>query len=256
MAIYPELRGKSAIVTGASAGIGKTICLALAEQGINVLVNGKSNRQTAEKVAAAARKRGVKAVAELADVTRSADVARMVSAAVSVFDQVDILINNAGGFPERRLVVETPDEEWDDIINLNLRSAFLCSKAVLPGMLERHWGRIINVSSEVGRMPMVFTAAHYAAGKAGMLGFTRHLAKEVAGDGITVNATCPGTTYTDRVRRIYDTQERIESLEALTPIGRLGEPEEQTGTIVFLCSDAASYITGATIDVSGGKVMM
>ncbi len=194
MAIYPELQGKSAIVTGASAGIGKTICLALAEQGINVLVNGKSNRQAAEKVAAAARERGVKAVAELADVTRSADVARMVSAAVSVFGQVDILINNAGGFPERRLVVETPDEEWDDIINLNLRSAFLCSKAVLPEMLERHWGRIINVSSEVGRMPMVFTAAHYAAGKAGMLGFTRHLAKEVAGDGITVNATCPGTT--------------------------------------------------------------
>jgi NAD(P)-dependent dehydrogenase (short-subunit alcohol dehydrogenase family) len=224
MAIYPELRGKSAIVTGASAGIGKAICLALAEQGINVLVNGKSNRQAAEKVAAAAREKGVKAVAELADVTRSADVARMVSAAVSLFGQVDILINNAGGFPERRLVVETPDEEWDDIINLNLRSAFLCSKAVLPGMLERHWGRI--------------------------------LAKEVAGDGITVNATCPGTTYTDRVRRIYDTQERIERLEALTPIGRLGEPEEQTGTIVFLCSDAASYITGATIDVSGGKVMM
>jgi NAD(P)-dependent dehydrogenase (short-subunit alcohol dehydrogenase family) len=160
------------------------------------------------------------------------------------------------GFPQRRLVVETPDEEWDEIINLNIRSAFLCSKAVLPGMLERHWGRIINVSSEVGRMPMVFTAAHYAAGKAGLLGFTRHLAKEVAGDGITVNATCPGTTFTDRVRSIYDTQERIEKLEAITPIGRLGEPEEQTGTIVFLCSDAASYITGATIDVSGGKVMM
>jgi NAD(P)-dependent dehydrogenase (short-subunit alcohol dehydrogenase family) len=256
MASYPELRGKSAIVTGASAGIGKTICLALAEQGINVLVNGKSNRQAAEKVAAAAREKGVKAVAELADVTRSADVAHMVSAAVSAFGQVDILINNAGGFPQRRLVVETPDEEWDEIINLNLRSAFLCSKAVLPGMLERHWGRIINVSSEVGRMPIVFTAAHYAAGKAGMLGFTRHLSKEVAGDGITVNATCPGTTYTDRVRRIYDTQERIEGLEALTPIGRLGEPEEQTGTIVFLCSDAASYITGATIDVSGGKIMM
>ena len=110
---------------------------------------------------------------------------------------------------------------WDDIINLNMRSAFLCSKAVLPGMLERHWGRIINVSSEVGRMPMVFTAAHYAAGKAGMLGFTRHLAKEVASDGITVNATCPGTTISDRVRRIYDTPERIKKLEAITTIGRL-----------------------------------
>jgi NAD(P)-dependent dehydrogenase (short-subunit alcohol dehydrogenase family) len=256
MAIYSELRGKSAIVTGASTGIGRAICLALAEQGINVLVNGKSNRKAAEQVAAAAMERGVKAIAELADVTRSADVARMVSVAVSVFGQVDILVNNAGGFPQRRLVVETPDEEWDEIINLNIRSAFLCSKAVLPGMLERHWGRIINVSSEVGRMPMVFTAAHYAAGKAGLLGFTRHLAKEVAGDGITVNATCPGTTFTDRVRSIYDTQERIEKLEAITPIGRLGEPEEQTGTIVFLCSDAASYITGATIDVSGGKVMM
>ncbi len=117
MAIYPELRGKSAIVTGASAGIGKTICLALAEQDINVLVNGKSNRQAATKVAAAAMEKGVKAIAELADVTRSADVERMVSAAVSVFGKVDIFINNAGGFPEWRLVVETPEGGFLGLIN-------------------------------------------------------------------------------------------------------------------------------------------
>ena len=105
-------------------------------------------------------------------------------------------------------------------------------------------------------MPIVFTAAHYAAGKAGMLGFTRHLAKEVATKGVTVNATCPSTTISDRVNRLYDTPEKIEKLKEVTPIGRMAEPDEQAGIIVFLCSDAASYITGATIDVSGGKVMM
>jgi len=256
MPIYSELKGKSAIVTGGSAGIGAAICLALADQGVNVLVNGKSHREAADKIAGAALQKGVKAVVELADVTRSAEVMRMLASAEVAFGQVDVLINNVGGFPQRRTVVETPEEEWDEIINLNLRSAFLCSKAVLPGMLERGWGRIINVSSEVARTPVVFTAAHYAAGKAGLLGFTRHLAKEVAARGITVNATCPSTTFSERIRRLYDTPERIAQLEALTPIGRVANPEDQAGLVVFLCSDAASYITGATIDVSGGKVMM
>jgi NAD(P)-dependent dehydrogenase (short-subunit alcohol dehydrogenase family) len=152
-------------------------------------------------------------------------------------------------------VIDTDEAEWDLILAVNLKSAFLCSKAVLPGMIERRWGRIINISSEVGRMPVALTAAHYAASKAGLLGFTRHLAREVAASGVTVNATAPGTTYSPRVRGSLSPELERWNV-SLTPIGRIAEVGEQVGAVLFLASDAAGYITGATLDVSGGKVML
>jgi NAD(P)-dependent dehydrogenase (short-subunit alcohol dehydrogenase family) len=155
-----------------------------------------------------------------------------------------------------RRVIDMPEAEWDAIVDLNLKSAFLCSKAVLPGMIERRWGRIVNISSELGRMPLRVLHAGYAAAKAGMLGLTRHLALEVAEYGINVNATCPGTTYSPRIRALYDTPEKQAWVTGQVPLGRVAEPEEQAGIVAFLCSDAAAYITGATIDVAGGKLML
>ena len=255
MATYSELRGKVALVTGANTGIGEAIAHKLAEQGVEVAVAGSRRPGEAERVAEALRVSGVRSIAAAADLTRGAEAERLVREATEQLGKIDILVNCAGGFWARRLVVETDEEEWDHILAVNLKSAFLCSKAVLPGMIERRWGRIINISSEAGRMPVAFTAAHYAAAKAGMLGLTRHLAREVAEYGITVNATAPGTTWSDRVRGAM-TPEREAGMVALTPIGRIAEAGEQAGIVVFLASDEAGYITGATIDVSGGKVML
>jgi NAD(P)-dependent dehydrogenase (short-subunit alcohol dehydrogenase family) len=139
---------------------------------------------------------------------------------------------------------------------VNLKTAFLMCKAVLPSMIERRRGRIVSLSSEAGRMPVAQTAAHYAASKAGLIGMTRHLAREVAQYGVTVNATAPSTTYSPRVRGIVSAPGVEERMISVTPIGRIAEVEEQVGAVLFLLSDEASYITGATLDVAGGKVML
>ena len=148
MPTYPELTGKTAIVTGGSTGIGEAICLALAESRVNVVVGGYRNAAAAERVAAAVCETGAVGLAVLADVSTTAGVRKLVEQAEAEFSGVDILVNNAGGFFKVRDVVDMPEEEWDEIIDLNLKSAFLCSRAVLPGMLERRWGRIVNISSE------------------------------------------------------------------------------------------------------------
>jgi 3-oxoacyl-[acyl-carrier protein] reductase len=256
MTSYPELHGKTAVVTGSSTGIGEAIALALAREGVNVVVNGRSNREAALRVAGEVQELGARSIAVIADVSRPDEVARLQAEAESAFGGVDVLVNNAGGFPARRRLTEIPEDEWDQIVDVNLTSAFLCSRAALPGMLSRGWGRIVNISSTMGRTVIGLSAAHYAASKHGMLGFTRHLAREVAAQGVTVNATCPGTTVSDRILSLYDTPERQQRAISITPIGRLAEPDEQAGVVVFLCSNAASYITGATIDVSGGRVTL
>jgi NAD(P)-dependent dehydrogenase (short-subunit alcohol dehydrogenase family) len=255
MAMYPELRGKVALVTGGNTGIGEAIAHRFAQQGTAVAVGGSRNPERAERVAEGLRSAGARAVAIGADLTHGAEAERLVRETTEQLGPVDILVNCAGGFWARHTVVETDEEEWDHVIAVNLKSAFLCSRAVLPAMIERRRGRIINISSEAGRMPVAFTSASYAAAKAGMLGLTRHLAREVAEHGITVNATAPGTTWSDRVRGNM-TPEREAGMVALTPIGRIAEADEQAGIVVFLASDDAAYITGATVDVSGGKVML
>jgi NAD(P)-dependent dehydrogenase (short-subunit alcohol dehydrogenase family) len=198
---------------------------------------------------------GSRAVAVRADVTDRASVRAMVEEVGRRIGEPDILVNNAGGFPKLRTLLEIEEEEWDAIIALNLKSAYLCSRAVLPGMIARRRGRIVSLSSPAARSLTNFSATHYAAAKAGILGFTRHLAYEVGQYGITVNAIAPGTTLTGRVRRARTPEDQAR-IASLIPLGRLGLPEDTAGAAAFLASDDAAYITGITLDVNGGKVMM
>jgi 3-oxoacyl-[acyl-carrier protein] reductase len=182
-------------------------------------------------------------------------VRQAVDAIMARWGRVDVLVNNAGGFAVIRRTEEIPEEEWDAILRLNLTSTFLCSKAVLPIMRRQGSGRIVNLSSVVGRAGAVLVTSHYAAAKAGILGFTRHLAREVAAAGIAVNAVAPGTTATERFRALRSAEETRRLAESV-PLRRIAEPDEIAACVLFLASDAARYITGATLDVNGGLLMM
>lgn len=252
---YPDLNGKTVIVTGGNTGIGQAIASRFAEQQVKLVIVGSRHPLKTERLSAELKKIDPDVLPLTADLTRGTEARRMVSEVLDRFGKIDVLVNCAGGFYGRKTVMETDEREWDEIIDINLKSTFLCSKAVLPGMIERGWGRVINISSEAGRTAVALTAAHYAAAKAGVLGFTRHLAREVAQHGVTVNATAPSTTFSDRVRSITN-EDFMQAALRITPIGRIAEADEQAGIVVFLASEGASYITGATIDVAGGKVMM
>jgi len=256
MVRFPELSNKVAIVTGGTAGIGKAIARELIDEGVRVMVTALKNSERARQTVDELIARGGVAEYFIGDAANASDVQRMLEITHDKFGLVDILVNCAGGFPARRSVWETSEEEWDQVINANLKSVFLCTKAVLPEMIERGWGRIVNIASEAGRMPVNTTAAHYAASKAGAIGFTRHVALEVANKGITINATAPATTWSERVRSLYGDEPTRKMFESKSPLGRLAETYEQSGIVIFLCSNSASYITGACIDVAGGKVMI
>ncbi len=190
-----------------------------------------------------------------ADVTKAADVRRLYEAVIGLIGRVDILVNNVGGYGKIKPTWEIDEDEWDQIVALNVKSAFLCSKIVIPAMLEQRSGRIINFSSLVGRAGGVISAAHYAAGKAALRGFTWHLAAELGPHGITVNAIAPGITRTERLTRVRD-EEDIAALSTKIPLRRPAETKEIAEAAVFLASEAASYITGATLDVNGGLAML
>ena len=256
MARYPELQGKVAIVTGGTTGIGKAIARDLAADGVKVMITAARNVERAQQALAELRAEGATAEVFVGDAASSAEVERLVRETTERLGPVDILVNNAGGFKARGPIWELSEQEWDTVIDSNLKTAFLCTAAVLPGMIERGWGRIINIASESGRMPVVKLAAHYSAAKAGMIGLTKHVGLEVAGTGVTCNATAPATTWSDRVRGVYSGDDARQMIESKAPMGRLAEPEEQSGIVVFLCCNAASYINGATIDVAGAKVML
>ncbi|HEU5437708.1 MAG TPA: 3-oxoacyl-ACP reductase family protein [Ktedonobacterales bacterium] len=256
MGRYPELTGKVAIVTGGSTGIGKAIARDLGREGVKVMINALQNRERAEQAVAEIRGDGSTVDYFIGNAAKKSDVEQMVRETEAKFGPVDILVNNAGGFKQRGPVWELSEEEWDNVIAANLKTAYLCTVAVLPGMLQRGWGRIINIASESGRMPVVKLAAHYSAGKAGMIGFTKHVALEVAGTGVTVNATAPATTWSERVQGVYSDDDSRKMIESKAPMGRLAQPEEQAGIVTFLCSNAASYMNGSIIDVAGGKVMI
>jgi NAD(P)-dependent dehydrogenase (short-subunit alcohol dehydrogenase family) len=178
----------------------------------------------------------------------------MVEQAVARFGGVQILINNAGVLRPTR-VAEIAEAEWDWVIGVNLKGTFLCSQAVLPAMKAAGWGRIANFSSTAGKNVSTVGGAHYTAAKAGILGFTRHLAKEVAADGITVNAVCPGLIDTEMVRATID-EARTAAYARSFPIARLGRPEEVAELVAFLASERAAYITGASLDINGGDLMI
>jgi 3-oxoacyl-[acyl-carrier protein] reductase len=248
--MHYDFSGKNVIVTGAAAGIGRGVALGFAQSNARVVACDTDARGLDTLAAEAGSDASF--VTARADVTSSAAVKRVVRLAMADQERIDVLVNAVGGFSAILGYREITDESWQSSITLNVTSVFYCCREVLPHM--GMGGRIINVSSATGRMPTAITSASYAAGKAAVIGLSRHIAREVAPAGITVNCVAPGTTLTPRLAAMYDA-ERVAGISALTPIGRIAEVRDQVGPILFLASAAAGYITGTTIDVNGGKVM-
>jgi 3-oxoacyl-[acyl-carrier protein] reductase len=243
------LKDQVAIVTGASRGIGRAIALQLASQGAKVVVNYASSSTAADEVVAEITANGGEAIALQADVSQSAQVDTLINTTLEKFQRVDILVNNAG-ITRDTLLLRMKLEEWQAVIDLNLTGVFLCTKAVSKIMLKQRSGRIINIASVAGQMGNP-GQANYSAAKAGVIGFTKTVAKEFASRGITVNAVAPGFISTDMTSDI-----RAEGILQYIPLGRFGQPEEIAGMVRFLASDpAAAYITGQVFNVDGGMVM-
>lgn len=246
-----RLTGKRCLVTGAGRGIGRAIAIAFAREGAAVAVLDRREDLAAE-VAGLLRDQGATAAAVTADVSLENSVNDGIAAARNALGGIDVLVNNAGIDTNSR-VIDMPVAMWDEMMAVNLRSVFLCTRAVLPCMIERHWGRIINISSQLAHKGAA-EMAHYAAAKAGVIGLTRSLAYEVAQDGITVNAICPGPVDTELFRNIPETW-RTRKLAEL-PIGRAGTVDEIAPTAVLLASDEGSFYIGATLNPNGGDVMI
>ncbi|MDD5688291.1 MAG: SDR family NAD(P)-dependent oxidoreductase [Elusimicrobia bacterium] len=244
---------KVVIVTGAAAGMGEAIAIAFAEKNAKV-VACDLNLADVEKVAEKIKKSGNECIAVPSNVTKEPDIDSLVKTTLKHYKKIDILINNAGIlFPTK--IEHISEKEWDSVINVNLKGVFLCSKAVLPVMKKNKYGRIINMSSSAGKNISTLGGAHYTASKAGVLGFTRHCAKEYAEYNITINAVCPGLIDTEMVRKNVTT-ERLDNYIKSFPIHRLGTPEEVASLVLFLASDEASYITGCSLDINGGDLMI
>jgi 3-oxoacyl-[acyl-carrier protein] reductase len=253
MEILPEnlqnLRDKVAVVTGASRGIGKAIALALATEGAKVVVNYAFSSNAAEEVVQTIKDAGGEAIAIGADVSVAEDVDSLIKQTLEQFGRIDVLVNNAG-ITRDTLLMRMKLEDWQAVINLNLTGVFLCTKAVTKTMLKQRSGRIINIASVAGQMGNP-GQANYSAAKAGVIGFTKTVAKELASRGITVNAVAPGFIETDMTSDL-----KSEDILQFIPLNRYGKPEEIAGMIRFLAADpAAAYITGQTFNVDGGMVM-
>jgi 3-oxoacyl-[acyl-carrier protein] reductase len=245
------LEGKVALVTGASRGIGKAIAIMLAQRGADIAVNFAGNVAAAEATVAEIKALGRKAILVKADVANTAACADMVEEVIKEFGHLDILVNNAG-ITRDTLLLRMKEEDWDAVLNTNLKSVFNCTKAVVKYMMKARSGRIVNISSVVGVIGNA-GQANYAAAKAGILGFTKTVAKEVASRGITVNAVAPGFVNTDMTKVLPE--KVVANLKAAIPMAKLAEPEDIAKAVAFLVSDDAAYITGQTLHVDGGMVM-
>lgn len=245
------LKGKSALVTGASRGIGRAIALELASHGVNVAVNYAGSEAKAQAVVEELEQLGVQAFKVQADVANEADVKDMVKQVVNQFGSLDILVNNAG-VTRDNLLMRMKEEEFDQVINTNLKGVFVCTKGVTRQMMKQRAGKIINVASVVGVSGNP-GQANYVAAKAGVIGLTKTAAKELASRNILVNAVAPGFISTDMTDELNDEQ-KASILERI-PLAKLGTPEDIAKVIRFLASDDANYITGQTIHIDGGLVM-
>ena len=246
-----QIEGKVAFVTGASRGIGRAIALTLAEAGADVAVNYAGNAAAAEEVAAEIRKMGRRALILQGDVSQTEAAASMLDAVVAEFGRCDILVNNAG-ITRDGLLMRMKEEDWDAVLNTNLKGVFNCTKAALKYMMKQRAGKIVNIASVVGIMGNA-GQANYAAAKAGCIGFTKSVAKEVASRGITVNAVAPGLIATDMTSILPE--KVIEEMAAGIPLKRAGQPVDVAKAVLFLVSDDAAYITGQTLNVDGGMVI-
>ncbi|NLQ04628.1 3-oxoacyl-[acyl-carrier-protein] reductase [Cylindrospermopsis raciborskii] len=244
-----SVKDQVAIVTGASRGIGRAIALQLADKGAKIVVNYASSSASAEKVVSEIIASGGEAIALRADVSQADQVEEMVNKTLEKFNRIDLLVNNAG-ITRDTLLLRMKIEDWQAVIDLNLTGVFLCTKAVSKIMLKQRSGRIINISSVAGQMGNP-GQANYSAAKAGVIGFTKTVAKELASRGITVNAVAPGFIQTEMTSEI-----KTEGILQYIPLGRFGQPEEIAGMVCFLATDpAAAYITGQVFNVDGGMVM-
>jgi 3-oxoacyl-[acyl-carrier protein] reductase len=245
------LAGRLALVTGGSRGIGRAAAVALAEAGADVAINYHSCADAARLCMETARDLGVRARAYRADVSHQDEAESMVKTILEESGRVDILVNNAGITRDKTFLKMTRTL-WDEVLGVNLTGPFNITHAVLPGMVEAGWGRVINIASVVGQTGN-FGQANYAVTKGGLIAFTMSLAREVARKGITVNAVAPGFIETDMTKDLPEAA--LTGVKAITPVGRLGKPDEVAAAIVFLASPQASYITGQVISVNGGMYM-
>ena len=246
-----KFEGKTAIVTGGSRGLGRAICLELARGGANVALCCAGNEAAARETVRAVEELGAKALAVRCDVSDAARVDELVKAALEAFGRIDILVNNAG-ITRDNLLMRMSEADFDAVINANLKGTFLCMKAVSRLMLKQRYGRIVNLSSVVGLRGNA-GQVNYAASKAGVVGMTKSLAKELASRGVTVNAVAPGFIETDMTAALSESA-RAAAQESI-PMNRLGAPEDVAKAVAFLASDAAAYITGQVLAVDGGMAM-
>ncbi|RST67600.1 3-oxoacyl-[acyl-carrier-protein] reductase [Bacillus pumilus] len=245
------LTNKTAVVTGASRGIGRSIAIDLAKNGANVVVNYSGNEAKANEVVDEIKALGQQAFAVKADVSNAEEVQALMKQAIDTFGSIDILVNNAG-ITKDNLLMRMKENEWDDVININLKGVFNCTKAVTRQMMKQRSGRIINLASVVGVCGNP-GQANYVAAKAGVIGLTKTTAKELATRHITVNAVAPGFISTDMTDKL-DENVQTDMLKQI-PLARFGAPEDISNVVVFLASEGAGYITGQTIQVDGGMVM-
>jgi 3-oxoacyl-[acyl-carrier protein] reductase len=252
---YLDLTGRHALITGASSGIGAAAAELMAELGAQVAIGYHGNEKGADQVRDRIAKAGGKAITVRADVRRSDEIRAMVESVTKQLGPIDILINNAGSLIQRVKIQELTEERWDEIMDLNLKSAMLCSQAVMASMVERKRGAIVNIVSIAGRNGGGPGAGAYATSKGGLTTFTKSLAKELAPHGVRVNAVSPGVIDTP-FHEAFSTPEMLRNFVATIPLGRLGTAMECATVIAFLASEAASFLVGETIEVNGGQLML
>jgi len=246
-----QLKGKTAIITGSSRGIGKAIAFKLGKMGANIVINGSSPSDALKKTEEELKEAGINVITVVADVRKNEDVEAMINTAVETFGSLDILVNNAG-VTKDKLMMRMTESDWDDVLDINLKGAFLCTKAASKIMMKQRSGKIINITSVVGITGNP-SQTNYAASKAGLIGLTKSTAKELASRGINCNAVAPGLIETDMTDVLPDSVK--ENYLNSIPQKRYGTPEDVANVVGFLASEEANYITGQVIHIDGGLVM-